>query len=183
MTITSSFSEFTKKYYHFQNITLPDKNSTIYIVRISHQNAYIDYDIMKRSNTKLWDKDSKNRIQVGDWIGFIVGQEENIVIELYLVESELDVSKRPKHWKKNKYTDQVSTSLNIFREVIQLKNQIILSYSWSDWKYHCNYKEKYMPRGTTKSKNPFHSLPYFKDSTARRSAISFPFECSSVKPV
>ena len=171
MTITDSYSIFTKKYYQYQNITLPDKDSTIYIVRISHQNAFIDYEIMKNSSKKLWDKDSKNRINVGDWLGFIVGKENDIRIEIYFVESELDVSKRPNHWEKNKYTDQVSTSLNIFREVIQLKNQIILSYSWSEWKYHCNYKEKYMPRGTTKSKNPFHSLSYFNDSTAKRSSF------------
>ena len=140
MTITDSYCDFTKKYYQYQNITLPDKDSTIYIVRISHQNAFIDYEIMKNSTEKLWDKDSNNRIQVGDWIGFIIGRGNDIKIELYHVQSELDTTKRPNHWKKNKYTNQVSTSLNIYREVIQLKNQLILSYMWCDWKKHCNYK-------------------------------------------
>tara|TARA_B100001094_G_C18164574_1_gene791281 strand:+ start:445 stop:936 length:492 start_codon:yes stop_codon:yes gene_type:complete len=160
MGITTSFKTFTKNYHKNNGTILPDEKSTIYIVRISHKEAVKDYNIMKRSKRMLWDKDSKNRIKKEDWLGFIVNRGDKIMIELYYIEKELSITERPKHWKSSKYTDQRIKNHSFHREVIEFKNQPILYYTWDEWKKHINYSPKYMPRGTSRSKNPFKSLDY-----------------------
>ncbi len=159
MTITESYDEFIFNVYKNRGITIPTKDSTIYIVRISHKNAIYDYNIMKQQQIKVWDKDSKNRIQVGDWLGFIVNDDYGEpLVELYYIERQMDSSKRPSHWKDDKYTDQKINGYNNRRSVIVFKNQPEIKYHWDDWKKAVAYSPNYMPRGNTKSKNPFNEL-------------------------
>jgi hypothetical protein len=98
---------------------------------------------MKRSEGKLWDKDCKNKIKKDNWLGFIIFINNKIMIELYYIEDELSSLYRLQYWKKNN------------REVIKFRNQSILSYNWDEWKKNINYSLNYIPRGTTRSKNPF----------------------------
>ena len=132
------------------NIKNPSKKDTIWLVRISErkgsEKARVDYNIMyQRVNNGLigeWDKDSRNRMKSGDWLGFIVGKEE--LVHLYYIESEASTEHRPDHWK-----------MDSFREVVIFKKQLPIIKKWSSWKENVGYKERYMPMGTTKAKNPF----------------------------
>ncbi len=139
----------------------PRNDDVIYIVRISeNKEAKKDYNIFKEQHINnqnaFWDKDSKNRMKKGDWLGFIVGPKNNEMVELYLIENELSKEYRPNHWQKNtKYTNQNTLTLPKTREVIILSNQSKIEMLWREWKNKVNYKVAYMPRGTTKSRNPF----------------------------
>lgn len=149
MVITSSLREFTKIYHKKNGIILPDETSNIYIVRVSNKDSLENYDIMKRSEKKLWDKDYKNKIKKGDWLGFIINKNNKLVIELYYIEDELSSLYRLKYWENNG------------REVIKFRNQSILSYNWDEWKKNINYSKIYIPRGTIRSKNPFGTFLNF----------------------
>ena len=142
------------------NNPLPTDN--FWIVRISQRKgaaaARFDYqklvDDTLNDEVGVWDKDIKNKMGVGDWLGFIVGANGDERIELYYIKSERSIVERPSHWKST-YTDQQTHNDNKSREVIVFKKQPIISMLWSDWKRGAGYKESYMPRGTTRSKNPY----------------------------
>jgi len=138
--------------------------AVIYIVRISQRKnataARDDYNFLKKDNARgknaMWDKDTRNNIAIGNWIGFIVGENGNEVVELYQVIGEAPISKCPKHWKRVKiYTDQDTATKPITRELIVLSSDDPVQLEWNYWKRAVDYKEKYTPRGTTKARNPF----------------------------
>ena len=156
--------------------TLPSiSDAKMHLVRISLRNgaeaARHDYGILKDENAQgketLWDKDARNKIHIGDWLGFIVGENGDEVVELYQVVGEAPVSKRPVHWKRiESYTNQETTTKPIARELIVLSSDNPTQMEWSDWKRKVDYKDKYMPRGTTSAKNPFSH-----DTTTEQDAV------------
>ena len=142
----------------------PDKNSIIYIVRISKRKqakkAQIDYikfkNQIKEKKEAIWDKDSNNKIKVGNWFGFIVGPVGKEIVELYLVISEKSIEYRAEHWAKDEsYTNQKTNIKSMTREVIILKNQQPITKKWKEWKKKVKYNDKYTPRGTISAKSPF----------------------------
>ena len=152
-----------------KNQSLPHPNDDIFIVRISErkgaENARNDYQILVNAlysseedwkKFGVWDKDSKNKIKPKSWLGFIVGKIGNEIVELYYIEKEMEISYRLSHWCSDQsYTDQYVQSTPETREIVILKKQNIVSMPWKEWKQRVGYKEKYTPRGTIKSKNPF----------------------------
>ena len=150
--ITEEIDEFIKRYYKKTNQEWFDKNSNIYIVRISPTNRVgnYNYKIMKQEKYKKWDKDHKNRIQKNDWLGFIVNNK----VEFYLVKEEKKSNERENHWLKRYSYQEIDHDKNR-REVIIFADQEPITYEWNEWKRICGYKDKYMPRGTIRSKNPF----------------------------
>ena len=155
--------------------TLPHiSDAKIFIVRISLRKgaeaARHDYGFLKEENAQgeetLWDKDARNKIAVGDWLGFILGENGKESVDLYQVVGEAPVSKRPVHWKRiNSYTNQETATKPITRELIVLSSDKPTRMEWSDWKRKVDYKDKYVPRGTTSAKNPFRH-----DTTAEAEA-------------
>jgi hypothetical protein len=134
----------------------------IYIVRIAEKqsNALRDFEAMRtkvlREGRSEWDSDKGNRISPGDWLGFITGGTYTANVELYRVDSILSQDKRPSHWEYAQHTDQCVSELVKTRDVISLSNEGEHVYSWENWKQVVGYKTRYMPRGTSKSKNPFN---------------------------
>lgn len=144
---------------------VPKTSDEIYIVRIGNHSgakaARKDYSLLKQQIEQkgkcVWDKDSHNKIKPGNWIGFIIGPNNDEDVELYYIESEESTETRPKHWHNLKpYTNQTTQTLPKKREVIVLKNQSPIKFSWKKWKKLVGYKENYMPRGTTKAKSPYY---------------------------
>ena len=127
--------------------------------------AQNDYNILKEAHASndsdvwkkygVWDKDTKNKMKTGSWLGFIIGEVKNEMVELFYIEGETKTY-RPDHWNTvEDYTDQGTTTVPNTRETVIFKNQSIIQMSWNEWKKKVGYKEKYMPRGTTTSKNPY----------------------------
>ena len=141
--ITTDFSTFIKRYYKNKQINIPNENSTIYLIRLSKEVSLKEYKIMKNklilNKITFWDKDHKNKIKINNWLGFIIGNKKNSIIELYQINDE--------KLFKNKLKDK-----------IYFKNQPILSYNWNKWKEIVGYSVNYMPKGYTRSKNPFPKI-------------------------
>jgi hypothetical protein len=151
----------------FYEPSLPTTTESIWIVRISTRSgaakARTDYAILKQAlysrrndwdKLGVWDKDSKNRIQPNSWLGFIVGETGSEVVELYYIEDE--GTDRPLHWSSNEdYTNQSTNTYPKDRHVVHFRKQDIIKMTWKEWKERNGYKEKYMPRGTTRSRNPY----------------------------
>lgn len=139
---------------------VPKKGEDIFIVRISSKEAVRDYKEMKEELKKdgksIWDSDVNNRIGKDDWLGFIVGEDWRTAdVELYRVQDIKLPSARKKSWAKQSHTAQPTDSVKD-RDVLEL-SPLRLTVGWSWWKSVVGYKEKYkVPRGTTKSKSPFH---------------------------
>ena len=145
----------------------PHKDDPIWIVRISQrrgaENARKDYSILKEAlytqdnwdKMGVWDKDTKNKMKPDSWIGFIVGDVGSEVVELFYIERDSKNS-RPKHWcTEESYTDQKSDIAPNTRETVHFKKQNIIRMTWAEWKLRVGYSVKYIPRGTTTSKNPY----------------------------
>ena len=140
---------------------LPSKKDNIYIVRISDVSspaAANDYRIMlkrlKSDGLAEWDSDKKNRIRVGDWLGFIIGPIRNENVILFKVVDRKGSEHRPKHWNTGKYTAQKVQENVCNREVIYFSEKGP-ELSWKVWKKTVGYKEGYTPQGTTKANNPY----------------------------
>lgn len=138
---------------------VPKKGEDIFIVRISAKEAVRDYKEMKEELKKdgksIWDSDVNNRIGKDDWLGFIVGEDWRTAdVELYRVQDIKPPSARKKSWAKQSHTAQPTDSVK-GRDVLEL-SPLRSTVGWSWWKSAAGYKEKYVPRGTTKSKSPFH---------------------------
>jgi len=139
----------------------PGHNDTIWVVRISERknaaNMRRDYEFLKTSisngDKSVWDKDSKNRMKKGDWLGFIVGPNKHELVDLYYIEFEENTESRLSHWNKNEPYIQNSNTLPKSREVVVFKKQSSIIISWSEWRHKVGYKETYIPMGTTKAKN------------------------------
>tara|TARA_B100000900_G_scaffold353102_1_gene321047 strand:+ start:957 stop:1460 length:504 start_codon:yes stop_codon:yes gene_type:complete len=143
---------------HCLPLVLPRETDKIYIVRISSPAAVNDYRIMikriEENGIAEWDSDKQNRISIGDWLGFILGDTHEAIVELFKVVDKKGTKHRPSHWNSKKYTYQK------VNEDVQKRQVIYFSekgpeISWNFWKKKVNYSEIYMPRGTIKAKNPY----------------------------
>eukprot|EP01084_Bolivina_argentea_P102189 183111_1 len=142
------------------------KDQIVYIVRIADdkENApYKDYQNLKqdmRNNIEaLWDKDAKNRIVVGDFLGFIIGAKSStyMPVEVYQVIDEKSTEYRKDSWEERNYTKQRVNNVGKDREVIVL-SPICTTMNWVQWRVDVHYKERFIPRGTMKAKNPFNPI-------------------------
>jgi len=130
-----------------------------YIVRISPNNTRAVKDFenfqteIQEHGTATWDKDAKNRIRAGHTLGFITGPTVNPTVTFYRVTTELSTNNRNSTWDTEIYTTSQAVQHDInTRQVIVLTQQGSSEQSFWDYKTSCNYKTRYMPRGTTKAK-------------------------------
>ena len=93
----------------------------------------------------LWDKDEDNRMQVGDWVGFIVGPASAAVVRVFRVAEELTVAERQPWWSES------------HRVAVRLVPGPAQGYDWNDWRASVGLSSKYWPRGTNVTRNvPSH---------------------------
>ena len=101
----------------------------------------------------LWDADKDNRIQVGDWLGFILGNASDARVEIFQIHEIQSPSKRPPHWNLHQYTSQGVQKDVKKRNVLLFEKRDPIYVSWNQWKKEVKYKSNYMPRGTIRSRN------------------------------
>ena len=143
-----------------------NQTSTVHIVRISpkQQVASNDYrtllDEIERGKEPIWDKDSHNRIKPSDYLGFIVGKKGMEHVYVHKVLRDGPTLERHATWNENSpYSKGNGTAPVSHRETIYLSRDYHI-YPWSWWKTAGSEKPyapnctSWMPRGTTKSRNP-----------------------------
>ena len=139
----------------------PIVGENVYIVRIAQKsvNANKDHKRLKKQlisgEEAIWDSVKGNKVKVGDWMGFILGDTHSAQVELYQVSKIKGSECRPSYWARSKYTDQNVTENVDNREVVVFVQREPLLHGWEDWKELVNYKPKYMPRGTSKARYPW----------------------------
>jgi hypothetical protein len=103
----------------------------------------------------FWDKDVKNKLKKGDYLGFIVGEASSAKIYIYKISEEKDISCREVSWSKNiGYTKSSIENIPKYRQVIGFEYQIPVIYSWKKWKIDVGYHSRFFPRATQKIKAP-----------------------------
>lgn len=131
-----------------------------YVVRINQKpqrktmNIVKDFNYLlnelKQFGTGKWDKDTHNRIQVGDFIGFIL---DDGLVHFYKIIDEDKNGNRHSHWHSDvPYNQTTNASSPSHRDVIVLTSQGHFTHPWESLKKDAGYKDNYMPRGTTKVK-------------------------------
>jgi hypothetical protein len=79
---------------------------------------------MLATRRAIWDKDSRNKIVVDDYLGFITGPIGNELVYIYKVEKELPSYMRPSHWASAKpHTEGNGETSVDKRGVIVLTNE------------------------------------------------------------
>jgi hypothetical protein len=137
--------------------------ATYWHVRISptKKSVILDYrefvESVMTSGKGFWDNDTKNRIQSGDFLGFITGPTDgNEQIHIYKVIDGLTPEERLSHWKSDTpYTTGNGVNIVSHRQVIVLTNDHLLpkSYSWRKFRSETGLgkeNDRWMPRGTEK---------------------------------
>ena len=136
-------------------------------VNPSHDfNVFMSEIISKREG--LWDKDKKNQICIGDYLGFITGPNGNELVYIFRVQKELPTIMRHNHWANNTpYTKGNGSDPVCHRQVIQLTNNHPLpqTITWKEFRNTTGLGgdcAHWMPRGTQiikdKNKLPFKHL-------------------------
>jgi len=145
-------------------------------VRISPSKKSVITDYMKLvasmmvTGKGLWDRDSKNQIASGDYLGFITGITGNEQIHIYKVIDLLTTFERPSHWASDTpYTAGNGVNIVSYRQVIVLTNNHLLpkSYDWRVFRRVTglgNDCYTWMPRGTQKVCNK-ETLPFDVDES------------------
>jgi hypothetical protein len=134
-----------------------------YHVRISRKvpkedYAHFKHDILEK-NEGIWDKDAKNKIKIGDYIGFIVGENGNQMVEIYKVISE---NIRETFWKQNGPYVPGNGIHEVKHRVGIILISINKSIEWKKLKKDINFASNnpsWMPRGMQVVKNK-HLLPF-----------------------
>ena len=136
-----------------------------YHVRINktRKNVYKDFVAFEKSMCEdgkaIWDKDSKNKMDTGDYIGFIVDDVDNTekIIKIYKILACKE--ERDPNWNTTEpYNADNGTSSVGHRHVIVLANdpRIPANTKWNDFR-KCTGLGKdcksWMPRGTQKVKD------------------------------
>ena len=140
----------------------PVNEEEVYLVRISQKStsAIADHAIMRSELVTVgkdakWDSVKGNKVRVGDWMGFIIGDSHSESVELYQVAAVKGPEHRPSHWNRIQYTCQKVTENVSEREVVIFKKRQPLVYDWGSWKKDVEYKPLYMPRGTIRARHPW----------------------------
>jgi hypothetical protein len=134
-----------------------------YHVRISRKVPKEDYarfkdDILEKEEA-IWDKDARNKIKIGDYIGFIVGENGHQMVEIYKVKSE---TLRETVWKQNEPYVQGNGIHEVKHRVGIILTSIHKSFEWKKLKKDINFAPNnpiWMPRGMQVVKNK-HLLPF-----------------------
>jgi hypothetical protein len=84
----------------------------------------------------LWDKDKQNKLTEGDYLAFITGPNDAMLVQIFLVSAELPPSARPTEWASDApHTEGNGVTAVDDRGVVQLTNvhQLPLTIEW--WEY------------------------------------------------
>ena len=137
--------------------------STVYITRISPTSASSakkDYKTFLRD--LRYDSDSRNRIQVSDYFGFIVDDDKTKIkkVKIHKVIRVGSVEQRHVTWNSNNpYNPNNGKQSPKDRKPIYLSEEL-MTFPWRWWKQTVKYAPNcawWMPQGTIKSKNPLRS--------------------------
>ena len=144
----------------------PDSSVGMYMVRISpaSKKPMKDFGILqeevRQSGEGFWDKDHQNKLKVGDYLAFIVGNKPEQKVYFFKIKKEMDSNNRPSHWaSQTPYTNGNGIDSVKHRQVIVLTES--RSYSTMTW---ITFKEilglspncsSWMPRGTTRVVNKY----------------------------
>jgi len=142
-----------------------------YHVRINpkRENAMTDFSLffteLLTTRQGRWDKDSKNRIVVGDYLGFITGPVGEEVVYICKVDREGTVEERPTHWASaTPYTSSNGKTSVDDRQVIILTNKHALpkTFEWREFRTITGLGgdcTTWAPRGTQRVANK-KTLPF-----------------------
>ena len=136
--------------------------ASIFIIRVSKKSGasrvvYKDFERFKEEirvyGSGLWDKDKKNLINCGDYLGFITGDDyDDHIIEFYLVTQELSLDERKLNtWNTTTYASTASSNVD-HRIPIRLVKSNFPNQNWRElYMRSGGEKDKYTPRGVTRS--------------------------------
>tara|TARA_Y100000389_G_C17195974_1_gene381211 strand:+ start:91 stop:534 length:444 start_codon:yes stop_codon:yes gene_type:complete len=136
--------------------------TSIFLIRVSNKpgasrTVYRDFikmcDEMRIYGSGLWDKDKKNLISVGDYLGFITGDDYvDHEVEFFVVDAELPLPERKiNSWNTEAYSTTATADVD-HRIPIRLVPSNIQKQNWSELYKKCGgEKDKYTPRGVTRS--------------------------------
>ena len=157
------------------SINLASSSVVYWHVRISPKRKSVldDYEkfleTMMETGQGLWDRDSKNQIKTGDYLGFITGENGKEQIHIYKVSRVCTTIERLPQWA----SDMPYTTGNGFnsvsdRQAIVLTNDHSLpkTYDWHNFRRATglgNDCSTWMPRGTQKVSNK-ETLPFDIDA-------------------
>jgi hypothetical protein len=140
----------------------------VYIVRINgKKNPKYDLEVFLNTmsvNTEAsWDKDFRNKMKVGDYLGFIVGEKGSEIVHIFKVKGETG---REPHWEKHApYVPGNGIHSVKHRVGILLTNvhDLPKTYDWKIIKKSVGFApacDSWMPRGTQVVKKK-HLLPFW----------------------
>ena len=146
-----------------------EQEAAFFIVRISVQkNPKYDYKVFSDAisvNTEApWDMDFRNKMKVGDYLGFIVGEKGSETVHIFKVKSE---TVRELHWEKHApYVPGNGKHSVEHRVAIILTNvhDLPKTYDWKIIKESTGLapaRDSWMPRGTQVCKKK-HLLPFWE---------------------
>ena len=148
-----------------QSASIPkvETEQDIFVTRISPTNtesikdfARFEEEMLLHGNG-LWDKDSKNKMKLGDYWIVLVGNVSDIEIKYFRITADLSHLPRPSHWKSNgPYNKSNGTNTVGHRGLIRLEPVLMMeNLSWEEFKKlaEWNFKKNQMPRATTRIKN------------------------------
>jgi len=97
---------------------------------------------MKNGINPKWDDSSYNKSRIGDYFAFVRQTED--IVEIFRIEKILNAEDRPDYWDMPEHQR---------RNVLCLSKMITNNISWTEFKKLIGYKENYLLRGTSRSKN------------------------------
>ena len=160
-SFSSSDDEFDEM---LQSIFTPKvkTEAEVFVTRISPTNTEsikdferFEEEILLHGNG-LWDKDSKNKMKLGDYWIVLVGKSPDIQLKYFRITADLSHLPRPSHWKcLQPYNTSNGTNSVCHRGLIRLEPVFMIeSLSWDQFKKLVvwNFTGNNMPRGTTRIK-------------------------------
>ena len=141
-------------------------------VRINPKRTEVmeDFSIFQTDITKTrqgrWDKDSRNRIAVGDHLGFITGPAHEELVFIFKIIGEENTTERPNHWASSTpYTENNGITSVADRQVIILTNKHSLpkTFEWREFRLSTGLGgkcESWAPRGTQRVDQKKFILPW-----------------------
>jgi hypothetical protein len=150
---------------------LSNESPDYWNVRISPKQPQVmdDYselvETVRATGEGLWDRDCKNKIKEGDYLGFIVGPTNEEQIHIYKIDRICTTDERLPQWASSMpYTRGNGTNGVSDRQAIVLTNNhsIEKTYDWREFRRITGLGKdcsSWMPRGTQKVLNR-ETLPF-----------------------
>lgn len=133
-------------------------DANYYHVRISPKRANATTDFthfmneMEITKEAKWDKDHNGKMQIGDYIGFIVGNAGEELVYIFKIKSELPLDKRESWWSETAYANNSANSTKHRVPILLTKDhEFAKTWAWSDIKEKVGIAPNFpswMPRGT-----------------------------------